>query len=289
MYYAKAAGKARHEVFNAQMHAEAKSRLQLHNDLKRAVDNEDFDIHYQPIISLSTGRICGCEALARWEHPERGTVDPVDFIAHAEETGLIVRLGRWILRRSCRQLKEWRDDGVIDAAVTMSINVSKRQVAEQEFVDDVRKTLREFSLEGSSLNIEITERVIMDNPDSIAEVLKQLKEVGVEIHMDDFGTGYSSLNYLHRFPLDVLKIDRAFLGTKSIEDEYADVVQTVVALAHTLNMQVIVEGVETRQHIGKLLALNCDFAQGFYFSKALNAADAREFLASKPTWLKHAA
>ena len=289
MYYAKAAGKARHEVFNTQMHAEAKSRLQFHNDLKRAVDNEDFDIHFQPIISLSTGGICGCEALARWEHPDRGMVDPVEFIAHAEETGVIVKLGHWILHRACRQLKEWRDDGVIDAAVTMSINVSKRQVAERGFVDDVRKTLREFSLDGSSLNIEITESVIMDNPDSIAEVLKQLKELGVEIHMDDFGTGYSSLNYLHRFPLDVLKIDRAFLGTKSLENEYADVVQTVVALAHTLNMQVIVEGVETEQHLQKLLALNCDFAQGFYFSKPLTEADARELLASKPTWLKHAA
>ncbi len=289
MYYAKAAGKARHEVFNTQMHAEAKSRLQFHNDLKRAVDNEDFDIHFQPIISLSTGRICSCEALARWEHPDRGMVDPVDFIAHAEETGLIVKLGRWMLQNACRQLKEWRDDGVIDAAVTMSINVSKRQVAEPGFVDDVRQTLRECSLDGSSLNIEITESVIMDNPDSIGQVLKQLKELGIEIHMDDFGTGYSSLNYLHRFPLDVLKIDRAFLGTKNLQSEYADVVQTVVALAHTLNMQVIVEGVETEQHLGKLLALNCDFAQGFYFSKPLTEADARELLVSKPTWLKHAA
>ena len=289
MYYAKAAGKARHEVFDTKMHDEAKSRLQLHNDLRRAVENEDFKIRYQPIVSLTTGRITGFEALARWNHPDRGEVNPVEFISHAEETGLIVALGRWILHGALQQLKTWTDEGVADEALMVSVNISKRQVAEPGFVDEVREVLSEVGISGSRLQLEITESVIMENPDSIAEVLQQFKELGIHVHMDDFGTGYSSLSYLHRFPLDVLKIDRAFISTMSADTDYAEVVQTVVALAHTLNMQVIVEGVETEQQFQKLLALNCDFAQGFYFAKPLVADDARELLRSGRTWLKYAA
>ena len=289
MYYAKAAGKARHEVFDTKMHDEAKSRLQLHNDLRRAVENEDFKIRYQPIISLTTGRINGFEALARWNHPERGEVNPVEFISHAEETGLIVKLGRWMLQGALQQLKTWTDEGVADEDLMVSVNISKRQVAEPGFVDDVRQVLSEVGISGSRLKLEITESVIMENPDSIAEVLQQFKELGIQVHMDDFGTGYSSLSYLHRFPLDVLKIDRAFISTMSADTDYAQVVQTVVALAHTLNMQVIVEGVETEQQLQQLLVLNCDFAQGFYFAKPLIAADARELIRSGRTWLKHAA
>ena len=289
MYYAKAAGKARHEVFNTTMHDEAKSRLQLHNDLRRAVEDEDFKIRYQPIISLSTGRISGFEALARWNHPDRGEVNPVEFISHAEETGLIVALGRWILRGALQQLKTWTDEGVADESLMVSVNISKRQVAEPGFVDEVRDVLAEVGISGSRLKLEITESVIMENPDSIADVLQQFNELGIHVHMDDFGTGYSSLSYLHRFPLDVLKIDRAFISTMSADTDYAEVVQTVVALAHTLNMQVIVEGVETEQQFRKLLALNCDYAQGFYFAKPLVADDAGKLLSSGRTWLKHAA
>lgn len=289
MYYAKAAGKARHEVFNTKMHDEAKSRLQLHNDLRRAVEGEDFNIHYQPIISLTTGRLSGFEALARWNHPDRGQVDPIEFISHAEETGLIVRLGAWMLHGALQQLKAWSDEGVVDETMTVSVNVSKRQVAEPGFVDEVRKVLRQVGISGSRLKLEITESVIMENPDSIADVLQQFKDLGIQVYMDDFGTGYSSLSYLHRFPLDVLKIDRAFISTMSADTDYAEVVQTVVALAHTLNMQVIVEGVETEQQLRKLLALNCDFAQGFYFAEALTADAVRQLVMSRHTWLKHAA
>jgi len=289
MYYAKAAGKARHEVFNTKMHDEAKSRLQLHSDLRRAVEEEDFTIRYQPIISLTTGRISGFEALARWNHPERGEVNPVEFISHAEETGLIVALGRWMLQGALQQLKTWTDEGVADETLTVSVNISKRQVAEPGFVDEVREVLAEVGISGSRLQLEITESVIMENPDSIADVLQQFKALGIHVHMDDFGTGYSSLSYLHRFPLDVLKIDREYISTMSADTDYTQVVQTVVALAHTLNMQVIVEGVETDQQLRKLLALNCDFAQGFYFAKPLIADDARELISSGRTWLKHAA
>jgi diguanylate cyclase (GGDEF)-like protein len=289
MYYAKAAGKARHEVFNKKMHDEAMSRLRLHNDLKRAVEDEEFDVFYQPIISLDHGQLSGFEVLVRWDHPVRGKVSPMDFISHAEETGLIVKLGLWVLQRSCRQLREWNDQGLGQASLSISVNVSKRQVAEPDFVEEVRQVLQATGVPGSCLKLEITESVIMENPDSIAEVLTQLKDLGVQIYMDDFGTGYSSLSYLHRFPLDVLKIDRAFMSTTNDHADYADVIHTVVALAHTLNMQVIVEGVETEEQVARLMALDCDFAQGYYFSEPLSSADTRRILESEPKWLKSAA
>ena len=289
MYYAKAAGKARHEVFNTKMHDEARSRLQLHNDLRRAIENAEFKVFYQPIISLSTGRLTSFEALARWHHPSRGLVDPVDFISHAEETGLIVLLGHWMLEQACSQLKEWRDGGVVDPAVSVNVNVSKRQVAQAGYVDGVGRILREVGLPGSLLNLEITETVIMENPDSIAEVLRQIKDLGILVHMDDFGTGYSSLSYLHRFPLDVLKIDRAFVSTMSQDNDYADIIHTVVSLAHTLNMKVTVEGVETMKQLNQLMALKCDFAQGFYFAEPTPAAEAGKLAASRTIWLKDAA
>jgi EAL domain-containing protein (putative c-di-GMP-specific phosphodiesterase class I) len=289
MYYAKAAGKARHEVFNKKMHDEAMSRLQLHTDLKRAVENNEFHVFYQPIISLRTGDLAGFEVLARWDHPDHGAVDPVDFISHAEDTGLIVELGRWVLDQACWQLRAWKDVGLADDRITMSVNVSKRQVAQPGFVDDVQQILRDRGVDGSRLALEITESVIMENPDSIAEVLGQLKALKVEIHMDDFGTGYSSLSYLHRFPLDVLKIDRAFVSTMSDDTDYADIIHTVVALAHTLSMQVIVEGVESEEQLARLMSLNCDYAQGYYFSEPRGAMGVAEILEARPVWLKPAA
>jgi diguanylate cyclase (GGDEF)-like protein len=289
MYYAKAAGKARHEVFNKKMHDEAMSRLQLHTDLKRAVENNEFHVFYQPIISLRTGGLAGFEVLARWDHPDHGAVDPVDFISHAEDTGLIVELGRWVLDQACWQLRAWKDVGLADDCLTMSVNVSKRQVAQPGFVEDVQQILRDRGVDGSRLALEITESVIMENPDSIAEVLGQLKALKVEIHMDDFGTGYSSLSYLHRFPLDVLKIDRAFVSTMSDDTDYADIIHTVVALAHTLNMQVIVEGVESEEQLARLMSLNCDYAQGYYFSEPRGAMGVAEILEAQPVWLKPAA
>lgn len=289
MYYAKAAGKARHEVFNKKMHDEAMSRIQLHSDLRRAVENQEFDIGYQPIISLATGRLSGFEVLVRWYHPERGAVNPADFISHAEETGLIVELGKWVLERSSRQLREWFDEGLGSPDLAVSVNVSKRQVAEPGLVDEVARILKASGLAGRNLKLEITESVIMENPDSITEVLERLKELEVEIHMDDFGTGYSSLSYLHRFPLDVLKIDRAFMSTMGANNDYADVVNTVVTMAHTLNMQVTVEGVETRDQLAQLIQLGCDFAQGFLFSRPITAEEARKLIVKEPAWLKDAA
>ncbi len=289
MYYAKAAGKARYEVFNKAMHDEAMARLQRGKDLKDAIRNQEFEVAYQPIISLKTGRLAGFEALARWEHPDRGVVSPVEFIADAEETGVIIQFGDWILEEACKQLRTWHDELRAEPSLAMSVNVSKRQVAELESVDRVKQILTRTGVAGSNLKLEITESVIMENPDSIAEVLRQLKELGVQIHMDDFGTGYSSLSYLHRFPLDVLKIDRAFMSTLSADNNYADVVHTVVAMAHTLKMQVTVEGVETQDQLLQLMALDCDYAQGYYFSEPVSAEAAGAIIKAEPDWLRSAA
>ncbi len=225
----------------------------------------------EPIENLAIGKIIEVDRALR---ESAGDLTVVAFTSEDEPTG---------------QLKTWTDEGVADETLMVSVNVSKRQVAEPGFVDEVRQVLSDVGISGSRLKLEITESVIMENPDSIADVLQQFKESGIQVHMDDFGTGYSSLSYLHRFPLDVLKIDREYISTLSADTDYAEMVQTVVALAHTLNMQVIVEGVETEQQLRKLLLLNCDFAQGFYFAKPLVADDARELIASGRTWLKHAA
>ncbi|MHC5023313.1 MAG: putative bifunctional diguanylate cyclase/phosphodiesterase [Planctomycetota bacterium] len=289
MYYAKAAGKARHEVFTQRMHAEAMARLRLGNDLRRGVENGEFVTLYQPIVAIESDRIIGFEALVRWEHPERGLVSPIDFIEHAEETGLIVNLGQWVLRTACEQLRKWRDELGEDLPLTISVNVSKRQAADPSLVEEVKRVLSENRLPGHCLKLEITESVIMGNPDSIAEVLCRLRELGVEIHMDDFGTGYSSLSYLHRFPLDVLKIDREFLTVMNANHDYAGIVRTIVALAHELAMRVTVEGVETQTQYAALRTLHCDYAQGYFFSEPVDAAGAVQLLRDPPTWMEAAA
>ncbi len=285
MYHAKASGKARHEVFNKQMHAEAVARLQLGTELRRAIENDELVVQYQPIVNLRSQCISGFEALVRWNHPKRGIISPLDFIGRAEETGLVVQLGEQVLRRACSQIRAWQDEFPRDTPLAISVNVSKRQVAEPGLVKTVKEILQSTGVDGRYLKLEITESVIMANPDSITEVLGQLRELGVQIHMDDFGTGYSSLSYLHRFPIDVLKIDREFVSTMGSTKDYAGVVQTVVVLAHNLNMEVIVEGVETRAQLSQLIALDCDHAQGFYFAKPLDPDEARDLLASRPHWI----
>ena len=285
MYQAKESGKARYEVFNQQMHSQAMDRLQFSNDLRRAIENTEIKVVYQPIISLRTGEICGFEALARWEHPKRGTVYPLDFIEHMEETGLIVALGKQVLEESCRRLRAWQDQFAHARLLSINVNVSRRQAADHALIEDVQAILDSTGIDGKFLNLEITESVIMSNVNSIAGVLTELKELGIAIHMDDFGTGYSSLSCLHRFPIDVLKIDREFVNTMDRNRDYAGVVQTVVALAHNLNMAVTVEGVENRDQLSQLVALDADFAQGFFFSKPLDIEEATALISTPYRWL----
>jgi diguanylate cyclase (GGDEF)-like protein len=288
-YFAKAGGAGRYNVFKRGMQDQFTDHDEKGRKLRRGLDNGEFRLVYQPIICLKTGRLVGFEALARWEDPKRGTVSPVEFIPEAEESGVIIDLGRWVLKQACEQLQRWRSELAGARSVSVNVNVSRQQLVQPELVDDVRTILRSTGIGNCNLKLEITESVIMENPDAVTEALRRLKALGVEIHMDDFGTGYSSLSYLHRLPIDVLKIDRAFMSTLSTDTSYADVVHTVVALARTLRMQVTVEGVEAEEQLAQIKALECDYAQGFYFSAPLSAESATRLIASDRRWLREAA
>lgn len=289
MYSAKAGGKARHEVFNKKMHEEALARLNLSTDLRRAVEHGQFQLLFQPIVELGGRQLSGFEALVRWEHPERGLIAPSEFIDRAEETGLITQIGLWVLESACRELARWHQTVDPQRLISVSVNVSKRQIAAPGLVRDVARVLRETGLDGRHLKLEITESVIMANPDSFARVLEELKELGVEVHMDDFGTGYSSLSYLHRFPIDVLKIDREFMSNVSKNHDYSSVIRTVVTLAHQLNIRVTVEGVETSEHVDQLALIGCDFAQGYRFGTPLTTHDAESLIGTGFVWPRQAA
>ncbi|MCP4246529.1 MAG: EAL domain-containing protein, partial [bacterium] len=267
MYRAKKSGKGRYAVFDETMHAEAMGRLKLENALRSALGRQQFQIAYQPIVALESARITSFEALLRWKHPERGIVSPDEFIPIAEEAGLIVPIGRWVLEQACRQLAVWNEQRPAEQAVSIGINVSRKQLLEPGFVEDVQRVLHETGVDGRHLNLEITESAIIEASDSIIARLQELRRLGVQVHMDDFGTGYSSLSCLHRFPLDVLKIDRAFLKTASARRDYAAVVQAIITLARNLHMKVTAEGVETDEQLALMLALDCDYAQGYHFSR----------------------
>ncbi|HEX7665630.1 MAG TPA: EAL domain-containing protein, partial [Polyangiaceae bacterium] len=278
MYRAKTAGKGRYQIFEPAMHAEALGHLRLEADLRRAVAENQFVLHYQPIVAFDGGTVVGLEALVRWQR-ETKLVYPGDFIGEMEETGLIVPLGTWALREACRTLKKWQTEtGRHD--LYMSVNVSVRQFADPTLVGSLEAILAETGVTPSTLRLEITESLTMGNAERSAQTLAQLKALGVTLSMDDFGTGYSSLAYLHRFPLDVLKIDRAFVGRIETEDGL-QIVKTIMTLAHTLGMTVIAEGIETAAQ-GKVLAdLGCKFAQGYYYFKPLPPDKARASLEPK--------
>jgi diguanylate cyclase (GGDEF)-like protein/PAS domain S-box-containing protein len=279
MYCAKTLGKARHEVFDKNMHARAMNQLQLETDLRRALEREEFFIHYQPIVSLETGRIVSFEALVRWQHPERGIIPPSKFIPVAEETGLIVPLGGWVLRESCRQMREWQMLHPTNPLLSISVNLSGKQFAQPDLIDQIKQALKETGLAPSSLKLEITESVVMENIETATEMLKQLRALGVELSIDDFGTGYSSLSYLHRFPIDTLKIDRSFVTQMSDNNENTEIVRTIIMLARNLDMNVVAEGVETEPQLAQLMTLGCQCAQGYLFSKPTDTAAVTQLLA----------
>jgi diguanylate cyclase (GGDEF)-like protein len=266
MYHAKAQGKERHVVFDQAMHTSVVERLRLETDLRRALERREFQVHYQPICVLATGQIAGFEALLRWEHQERGWISPSSFVPLAEETGLILPIGLWVLRAACQQLHEWQSSGPEHRALLMSVNLSSKQLMDPNIVAQIEQVLQETGVSPEHLKLEITESVIMEHPPSAAEVLQQLKDRGIQLSLDDFGTGYSSLSYLHRFPLDVLKVDRSFVNRLDGEDGDPVIVQTIVALAHNLGMQVIAEGVESAGQVERLRAMGCLYGQGYYFS-----------------------
>ncbi|PSB14150.1 diguanylate cyclase, partial [filamentous cyanobacterium Phorm 46] len=285
MYRAKALGTGRYQVFNASMHDLALERLQLETDLRMAVKRREFLLHYQPFVSLTSGKIIGFEALVRWQHPQRGLISPVKFIPVAEETGAIVPLGEWVLEEACRQLRLWEGMFDFDRPLIMSVNLSGKQFAQPDLVDRIQAILGATGLNAESLKLEITESVVMDDVESAIAVLKQMKALNVKLGIDDFGTGYSSLSYLSRFPTDTLKVDKSFVGLMELgEGENVAIVRTIVALAHALGMDVIAEGVETAAQLARLRAIGCEYGQGYFFAKPLPSDEATALMASEPQW-----
>ncbi|HEX8557434.1 MAG TPA: EAL domain-containing protein [Pyrinomonadaceae bacterium] len=278
MYRAKMEGKKRHVVFDKGMHDRAMELLQIETDLRRAITRKEFFLNYQPIVNLETGKVASFEALVRWRHPERGLVMPGEFVPVAEETGLIVPLGLFVLNEACRQLRSWQQLGLADERVTMSVNLSSRQFSQADLIEQVSGALRDAGLSAANLKLEITESMVMENIDTAIDMLTQLRLLGVGLSIDDFGTGYSSLSYLHRFPIDTLKIDRSFVTQMTDNAENAEIVRTIVTLARSLDMDVIAEGVETREQLRRLGSLGCDYGQGYLFSRPVGAGQAVELL-----------
>jgi EAL domain-containing protein (putative c-di-GMP-specific phosphodiesterase class I) len=265
----------------------------LETELRRALDQGELVVYYQPIVELPTGRIQDMEALVRWQHPQHGLIAPDRFIPLAEETGLIIPLGMWVLETACRQLRAWDTLGDLEAGLSMSVNLSARQFQHPTLVEDIARVLRASRLDASRLMLEVTESIAMRDAASAASILAELKGLGVRLAIDDFGTGYSSLSYLHRFPIDVLKIDRSFVARLGGERNDAAIVEAVIALARGLNMEVTAEGIETSEQRARLEALGCDRGQGYYFARPLPAAGAtdllRRQLGSAENWLTAAA
>jgi diguanylate cyclase (GGDEF)-like protein/PAS domain S-box-containing protein len=280
MYRAKSTGQASFEIFDRAMHARALSRLQMETDLRRAIERGEFVLVYQPIVDIGSGWITGVEALIRWIHPDRGLLGPDEFIAVAEETGLILPIGSWVLGEACRQLRDWRQTFGSRAPESMGVNLSPRQFSQTDLVEEVRRVLTENRLEPRLLRLEITENAVMENADAAVEMLGRLKALGVQISLDDFGTGYSSLRYLHRFPLDALKIDRSFVGRMETEERSAHLVHTVLTLARSLGVLAIAEGIEEEGQLQLLREMGCDLGQGFLFARPLSAEVMAEQLAS---------
>jgi diguanylate cyclase (GGDEF)-like protein/PAS domain S-box-containing protein len=283
MYRAKGSGARRYEVFDRTMHAQALERLQMETDLRRALVRGEFRLHYQPIVSLTRGTITGVEALLRWDHAERGLTSPNDFIPVAEETGLILPLGAWVLTEACRQLAEWRHE-FPQARIALSVNLSAKQFGQADLVERIRAALDEAGLDPRHLKLEITESAIIDHPGSAGAMLRQLKEQGIQVQMDDFGTGYSSLSSLHSLPLDALKIDRSFVSRMPGDRATMQMVRTIALLARGLDLAVIAEGVETQEQMDEVRAMGCDYAQGYLIARPLDPEGIRALLAQDPRW-----
>jgi diguanylate cyclase (GGDEF)-like protein len=281
MYAAKAAGKGTYEVFDPDMRYKLEERFNLRNDLKRALRRDEFVLHYQPIFDLQGRRVEGVEALLRWNHPEKGLVPPLDFIPAAEETGEIVPIGRWVLQQACLQIRQWRMEHSGAADLSVSVNLSPRQIQSPSVVEDVRAALDESGIEPASLVLEITESTLMHDTPSTIEKLNSLKGLGVMLAIDDFGTGYSSLSYLQRFPIDALKIDRSFISgvTAGIED--SALTEAIIRMARSLSLDTVAEGIEHPEQLERLTQLGCGSGQGFLLARPVPAEDIRALLSGE--------
>ncbi|ELS03158.1 diguanylate cyclase (GGDEF) domain-containing protein [Xenococcus sp. PCC 7305] len=289
MYQAKGQGKARYAIFNEQMHIRAIQRLELENDFRKALKAKEFGLFYQPIICLTTGKLAGFEALVRWHHPVKGLINPDDFIPIAEETGLIIPLGEWILNQACYQLSIWHNKFPDCHKLTISINLTVNQLKHPNFLLTIDKILAQNKMPGHSIKLEITEGMLMQDSDEIMHLLSQIKTRQIELCIDDFGKGFSSLSYLPQFPIDILKIDRSFVSFMDDHEHNFEIVRTIISLAHTLGIKVVSEGIEKKTQLEQLNALGCEFGQGFLFSRPLNPESAELMISSSkvPFELEH--
>jgi diguanylate cyclase (GGDEF)-like protein len=280
MYRAKREGKARSQVFDAEMHNVAVKRLRLETELRRALELGEFRVHYQPIVSLQSGKIVGFEALSRWQRPE-GLLSPAHFIQIAEETGIILPMNRLLLREACSQLRAWHSEFPYDPPLTMSVNITPKEFAQPDLAEQIGSILVEVGIHPSCINVEITETVAMADPQRSSLVLSELKALGVHISIDDFGTGYSSLSRLQGFPVDTLKIDRTFISQIDTNRETSEIVRIIIKLAHNLGLKVVAEGAETEEQVSLLKQLNCELVQGYFFARPGDHAAAHALLSKE--------
>jgi diguanylate cyclase (GGDEF)-like protein/PAS domain S-box-containing protein len=285
MYRAKSMGRGRFEKFDPSMHHHVVSQLQLENDLRRSLEANEFIIHYQPIVSLLTGKITALEALIRWQHPKKGVLQPGDFIWLAEETGLIVPIGNWVLRTVCTQISQWTLLGL--NKLRISVNISARQLLFEGFVETVAQILAQTGIDPSILELEITESVLMENLNTAKDLLHRLRDLGLQLALDDFGTGYSSLSYLQNFPVSKLKIDRSFITQAGSSSEDKNMVNAIINIAKSLSVDLVAEGVETQDQLEWLQNQKCNLGQGFLFSRPLSAVDIEKLLVSNRRYIEY--
>jgi EAL domain-containing protein (putative c-di-GMP-specific phosphodiesterase class I) len=281
---AKAAGRGRYEMFDRAMQARAVARLRMETDLRVALERGEFELYYQPLVALGSGRVTELEALLRWNHPTRGLIAPLDFIPLAEETGLIIPIGSWVLSEASRQVREWQQRHPRAEPLTLSVNLSVKQFAQPDFVAHMAGTVRASGLDPHCLKLEITESIAIDDPDRTRGMLDELRLLGVRMYLDDFGTGYSSLGQLHRLSLDAIKIDRSFVMRMSEGPMHWQLVRTVRDLARNIGVTVIAEGVETTDQLEELRLLGCESAQGYLFSRPVPAGEMERLLKRDPRW-----
>jgi diguanylate cyclase (GGDEF)-like protein/PAS domain S-box-containing protein len=284
MYRAKSQGSARYEIFNPEMHARAVAILQMETDLRTALERQEFWLQYQAIVSLKTGRIIGFEALLRWQHPQYGLHNPVEFIAATTETRLLSRICQWLLREACSQLRKWQLQFPATPPLIVSVNLSSQQLTQTYLIAQISQILQETGLDASSLRLEITEGAIMNGAESADAILLQLKALGVQLSINSFGTGYSSLGRLHHLPINGLKIDRSFVSQTSMNGANWAIVETIVTLAHNLGVDVTAAGVETAEQLAQLRALECEYGQGNFFSPPLDSKAAEALIMANPRW-----
>ncbi len=280
MYNAKARGRACHVIFDSTMHAEATTALRLETELRRAVERNEFTMYYQPIVSVESNAILGFEALLRWQHPKRGIILPAEFIVVAEETGLILSIGKWAIREACQQMRLWQEKFPAYPKLTMSVNISSKIFSQKDFYEVIEEILQDTGLEGSRLKLEIVERMLIEDPEPAAALINRLKGLGVRFDIDDFGTGYSALNYLRHFPISGLKIDCSFINALTFDKNNTEIVKTIVSLGRVLNLDVIAEGIETPEQLAIFKAMRGEYAQGFFLCKPVDSKSAERLLGS---------